>query len=259
MYLGAPIKTGVRREGKSVSTDRPTSRRGLLIGAAGLAAIAWSWQRFGMKDVKLAFEPIPGLVGWEAAQTGGLTAIGGSATDAVFLGLDDPGIEPLPAEALCDALYETTGPGTPVAVFTDFFCPNCQIMDATLAARSDLALTWHELPLLGPNSERVARAMVASRQQNGGDALKRSLSKAPFRPSPRFFAAVAEDAGLDPQALLDAMESPSVDAALAKSRAAAEALGVWGTPAIAIGQRLILGRLASDQIDTLIADTPAGC
>ncbi len=132
-------------------------------------------------------------------------------------------------------------------------------MDATLAARSDLALTWHELPLLGPNSERVARAMVASRQQNGGDALKRSLSKAPFRPSPRFFAAVAEDAGLDPQALLDAMESPSVDAALAKSRAAAEALGVWGTPAIAIGQRLILGRLASDQIDTLIADTPAGC
>ena len=236
-----------------------TSRRGLLIGVAGLAAIAWSWQRFGIEKVNLTFEPIPDLPGWQRAQAGRLTTVGGTATDAVFLGIGDDRVDPLPADQLCDTLYRSAGQGTPIAVFTDFFCPNCRVMDATLAARNDLHITWHELPLLGDNSERVARAMIAASAQNGVQDLKAQLLKAPFRPSPRTFATAAIAANLVPDQLLDDMKSGWVTDRLAETRAAAETLGIWGTPALAMGTTLVLGRLTPAQIDTLVSETAADC
>ena len=236
-----------------------TSRRGVLIGAAALAAIGWSWQRFGVQDVNFAFAPIPGLPGWQVGQAGELTTPGGNATSAVFLGIGEETVDPLPPERLCDALYRAGGNGTPVAVFTDAFCPNCRIMDPMLAAREDLAITWHDLPLLGPNSERVARALVAAELQGKGTAFRKAVSEALFRPGPRFFTEAAEQAGIDGERLLEDLESEAVTQRLAETRAAAETLGVWGTPAIAIGQTLVMGRLDRRQLDRLLERPLGNC
>ncbi len=236
-----------------------TSRRGVLIGAAALAAIGWSWQRFGVQDVNFAFAPIPGLPGWQVGQAGELTAPGGHATSAVFLGIGEETVDPLPPELLCDTLYRAGGKGRPMAVFTDAFCPNCRIMDPMLATREDLAITWHDLPLLGPNSERVARALVAAELQGKGAAFRKAVSEALFRPGPRFFTETAAQTGIDSKRLLEDLESEAVTARLAETRAAAETLGVWGTPAIAIGQTLIMGRLDSRQLDRLLEQPLGNC
>ena len=138
-------------------SDSPkTSRRNLFLGLGGLAAVAVGWQVFGARTRVLEFSPIQGLEGWRQAQAGGITAPGGSATSAVLVGIDDEDITPLSPTGLCPALFQNREGGVPVAVFSDFFCPNCRELDARLAKRTDIAITWHQLPLLGPSSKLVA-------------------------------------------------------------------------------------------------------
>ena len=230
-----------------------SSRRGLLIGAAGLAAVAWSWQTFGVRRVNFAFEPIPGLDGWQIGQAGELTRPGGNATSAVFFGIGAPEITPLPASRLCETLFRTATAGRQVAVFTDAYCPNCRIMDPMLASRSDLALTWHELPLLGDASEAAARALTAADLQGGYLALKRQLLGTAFAPIPSRIARAATAAGLDADRLIRDMEGDAVAARLTETRGAAQTLGIWGTPAIVIGTSVVMGRLRRDDLDHLLS------
>ena len=177
----------------------------------------------------------------------------------MFLGLGDTPVEPLPAARLCGALYRAPDPGTQVAVFTDAFCPNCRIMDPMLAARDDLAITWHDLPLLGPNSERVARALIAAHLQGKGTVFRKAIAEAMFRPSPRFFTDAATSAGVDAARLLADMENDVVTTRLAETRATGETLGIWGTPAIVIGKTVIMGRLDSEALDRLLSLPLGAC
>jgi hypothetical protein len=225
----------------------------LLVVAAGLAAVAWSWQIFGVREVNIAFDPIPGLEGWKSGLAGDLSAPGGNAADAVFLGIGTEAVEPLPEARLCATLFARPGPGTPVAVFTDAYCPNCRLMDPMLAGRGDLAVTWHDLPLLGEASETAARALAAAELQNGTIALREEFLKTGFAPVPSRLARAATAAGLDAGRLIADMDSPAVAARLAETRAAAQALGIWGTPAIVVGKSVVLGRLRSDGLDRLLS------
>jgi len=235
------------------------SRRGLLVGAAGLAAVAWSWQKFGVREVNFAFDPIPGLDGWRIGLAGEMTTPGGSATSAVFLGIGGREVTPLPASRLCEALFRTAGPGTPVAVFTDAYCPNCRVMDPMLASRGDLALTWHELPLLGEASEAAARALTAAELQGSYLALKREILGTAFAPVPSRIARIAEAAGLDADRLIRDMDGEAVATRLAETRSAASTLAVWGTPALVIGTSVVMGRLRSEDLDRLLDLPPGTC
>ena len=146
-------------------------------------------------------------------ETGAISA--GSPADAVFLGIGDEAPTHLSPKALCAHLYPNGDTGA-VTLFTDVQCPNCQSLDAKLQARRDrIRLNRIELPLLGPRSETVAKARLA-------------------------------------QALNVESESPEVAAQLARNHAAAETLGIWGTPALTIGKSLVIGDLSPDQLDDLI-------
>ncbi len=242
-----------------------TSRRNLLFGVAGLAAIAWGWQRFGVRRERLAFSPINGLDGWRRAEAGGLSLGRGSATSSVFLGIGEEGVPPLPASALCAALYQSAASPV-IAVFTDFFCPNCRILEARLEARladaPDISLVWHQLPLLGPSSVRAARAAAAAGLQGGYDAFRRRLITAPFRPTVNFFGETAEAVGLNGNQLIADMDGPEVAGRLLASHRAAETLGIYGTPAFAIGRTLVMGAVQGDTLDQLlaeVAESPVTC
>lgn len=233
------------------------SRRGVLIGAAGLAAIAWSWQRFGVEKVNLAFEPIPRLDGWRQARTGSVS-LGGSATNAVFLGIGEESATPLPPEALCETLYANGQPGLPIAVFTDINCPNCRSLEAKLDTRKDgLSIRYLQLPLLGPGSETAARVAIASEILSGIPAepprnLRGSGLQALLR-------AHAERTGLEVDELRAEMDTPAVDARLAIHRGAAETLGIFGTPAMTIGKTLVIGDVSSETLDELLAMAHPAC
>lgn len=235
--------------GKGLADAKNKSRRGLLLGLAGLSAVAWSWQKFRRSEQSLSFVPISGLPGWQRAETGAVSR--GSATDAVFLGLGDDTIVPLPPEKLCETLYPRPGAGLPVAVFTDINCPNCRSLETKLAARRDrLSITYLELPLLGPLSEAAARVSIAAHLLSG------MPSEPPHSLRGAGISAVidfhAKRTGLDPAILGDKMDLPAVDAFLALHASTAEALGVWGTPAMTIGKTLIMGDVSSATLDALL-------
>lgn len=217
-----------------------------------LAAIALGWQRFGVRSRTLEFAPLPGLEGWQQTQSGGITSPGGNSTSAVFAGIDSEEITPLSSSGLCPALYQNREGGVPIAVFTDFFCPNCRTLDARLARRDDLAITWHQLPLLGPSSELVAQALMAADRQGKYAAMRDQLLTSPFRPMLQSFLEAAIIAGLDAEKLGRDMFESAVANRLAESRSAAETLKVWGTPALTIGRTLALGALDNAQLEQLV-------
>lgn len=225
-----------------------------MLGVGALASVAAAWHVFGVRDPPLRFVPLDGLDGWRRAETPGVTVSGGGAAGAVLAGIDDVRVTPLPSEALCPALYQTAASGVPVAVFSDFFCPNCRILDARLGRRSDLAITWHQLPLLGPNSERFARVLMAADAQGGYVAMRDALLSRPLRPSRRGFVEAAGFAGLDSAAFERALDAPATDRRLADTAAAAETLAIWGTPAFTIGRILVIGTVSDAQLDTLVAE-----
>lgn len=235
-----------------MSKNTSTSRRNLFLGVGALAAIAWGWHKFGVRSRTLKFSPLSGLDGWQQTQSGGITSPGGNATSAVFAGIDSEEITPLSSNGLCPALYQNREGGVPVAVFTDFFCPNCRLLDARLATRDDLAITWHQLPLLGPSSKLVAQSLMAADRQGGYRAMQDRLLAAPFRPMLQNFLEAAIVAGLDAERLGRDMFESSVANRLAESRSAAETLKVWGTPALTIGRTLAMGALDSAQLDQLV-------
>ena len=230
------------------------SRRDLLLGGAALAGVAWGWQIWVHRPRPLAFEDIPGLPGWRRVTTGEVTGGGGNATSAVFAGLSgEEAVPPWPANRLCPAVFRDRGDEViPFAMFTDPFCPYCRVLMPRLIARG-MRVTWHEWPLLGPASELASRAGVAAGLQGGYEAYQTRLMSRPFRPSPVHIAGLAEEAGLDSAALLQAMDGAEVAERLLETRRIASTLGLIGTPALVIGQTVAMGAIESETIDRIVA------
>lgn len=234
------------------------SRRNFVLGAAALVGLGAA-SRWYFQNPPLEFAPIKGLDGWRYTTSGGLTAPQGNATSAVLAGIDDERIAPLPADQLCDVLHTNPAKGVPVAIFSDFFCPNCPGLEARLTRRDDLSVTWHELPLLGQASEFVSQVTIAAELQGRRD-FRRHLRTTPIRPTRSNFVLAAREAGLDVRRFEQDLNGPTVPAQLATSRAVAETLKVWGTPAFVVGKTVALGALSEKQIDWLIdAERYTGC
>jgi protein-disulfide isomerase len=213
------------------------------------------WQQFGRRGPSLEFAPLRDAGDWSFAMAGQVTQAAG--TDFLTIGLQS-GPDPLPVSRLEDVVHrDATGTGVPVAVFSDFFCPYCRGLIGRLKARDaqpSIDITWHELPLLGDNSVLVAQAAEAAALQEGYVPFYNQLLADGFRPAPRWMAQIAERAGLDAARLTEDMTGPEVAARLADTAAAAKRLGIFATPGIAIGKRVILGALDKDLMEEIIAD-----
>jgi predicted DsbA family dithiol-disulfide isomerase len=233
-------------------------RRTVLAGAALLAAPVLALRAFAPAETAFAFAEIPGAPGFRRLEEGRVsTAVGDP-----FVGLRVPGAPappgPLPPGALCAALF---GPdpfpdGTvPVASFSDYYCPYCRDLTARLSARSaqGLGIVWHELPLLGDASEAAARAALAADLQGAYPAFQARLLRAAFQPTDAYLTEVGQGLGLDTVRLLADAGGPIVARRLAASARAAATLGIGGTPALVVGRTLVLGAIADDRLDALIA------
>lgn len=232
-------------------------RRKLLL-LAGAAALVAGWQRFAVRPVALDFRPVPGAPEWQFATAGKVSGLSGS--DLLTIGLA-PGPAPLPAERLGEVVHRDHAGGPPVAVFSDFFCPFCRELIAriqVMAADGEVrSVSWHELPLLGPNSDLAARAAEAASLQGGYPEFHAQLLADGFRPLSEWMALVAERAGLEGSRLERDMDGPLVAARLSDSAAAAARLGFLGTPGLVIGRRAVLGGLGRDVMSALLDSADA--
>jgi protein-disulfide isomerase len=145
--------------------------------------------------------------------------------------------------------------------FFDYRCAYCRrvvlSMQALLDEDRDLRMVFKELPVLGPDSVRAARAALASRQQNGYVPFHFALMTADDL-SLAGIRAVADSVGLDPDRLERDMASAEVSAAIDANYRLANELGIEGTPAFVIGDQLIPGAVDKARLEQLIREQRQG-
>ena len=160
-------------------------------------------------------------------------------------------------------------PATPVAgnpegdvalvEFFDYRCGYCRrvlsSMQALMEEDDQLKVVFKELPVLGEDSVRAARAALASHQQDESLYLDFHLALMSAEDlSAQGIRTIAADIGLDPDQLETDMESDEVSKAIDDNYQLASALGIEGTPAFVIGDNLVPGAVDKDRLAALIEE-----
>ena len=145
--------------------------------------------------------------------------------------------------------------------FYDTRCPYCRHMLPTMTEflRSDpnVRVVYKDWPILGPASQLESRALLAAQRQNGYFKLQEALM-ASSTPSTRdSIRAEAGRLGLDGDRILHDMDDPAIKARLDNNLALAQQIGLQGTPAIIIGQRLIGGAMDLAELRQAVAEARA--
>jgi protein-disulfide isomerase len=145
--------------------------------------------------------------------------------------------------------------------FFDYRCTYCRrvvgSMQALLENEASLKIVFKDLPVLGEDSVRAARAALASREQDGYVPFHFALMQASDL-SHAGIMATARDVGLDAERLAEDMQRPAIQEAIDANYALADQLGIDGTPAFVIGDQLIPGAIGEAQLKQLIDRQRAG-
>jgi protein-disulfide isomerase len=145
--------------------------------------------------------------------------------------------------------------------FFDYRCTYCRrvvpALQALLEEDAELRVVFKELPVLGEDSVRAARAALASRNQDAYVEFHFALMDAADL-SQGGILALAREIGLDPERLARDMEAPEVQAVIEANYALASRLGIEGTPAFVIGETLIPGAVGKARLVELIEGERAG-
>ena len=141
--------------------------------------------------------------------------------------------------------------------FFDYRCGYCKrvkpTLETLLAENDDLRLVYKEFPILGPESTLAARAALAARAQGGYGPFHTALMEADGALERAHILEIARSVGLDDERLAQDMDEPAIDALIEGNAALAQDLGIRGTPAFVIGDRVIGGALPIAEFRTAIA------
>ena len=142
-----------------------------------------------------------------------------------------------------------------VVEFYDPRCPYCRQMLPVLAgliqANPQIRLVLKDIPILGAASVLESRALLAAQRQGGYARMQSATMASAAMPTPASMRALAEREGLDGGRLERDMADPAIQARLDKNLKLASALGIEGTPALVIGDRLIPGAVSLADLQRL--------
>jgi protein-disulfide isomerase len=143
-----------------------------------------------------------------------------------------------------------------LVMFTDYSCGFCKAsapdIDTLLASDPKLKVVWREIPVLGPRSETAARvALAVARRGANYPAFHRALfaAQAPDTPA---LAKAARTAGADPATMAREAGAPEIAREIDANLALAGRLGVSGTPAFVVGNRMLSGAVGHDVLKQAI-------
>ena len=148
--------------------------------------------------------------------------------------------------------------------FFDYQCGFCKrVMPALrelLRSDGNIRMVFKEFPILGAASVIAARAALAAWKQDRGGyrTFHFALMATKGKLSEDKIMAVAVESGLDMDRLRRDMAAPEIDDVLQKNLRLADALGIRGTPAFVIGDRLVPGAIDLKTFRKLIADARKG-
>lgn len=143
--------------------------------------------------------------------------------------------------------------------FMDYRCGYCKKafpeVDELLKTDGNIRFIVKEFPILGEQSVLAARFAISVRDQAGADAYAKvhdALMTLRADISEDSLAALAEQLGLDADAIIVGMSAPEVDAELAANRALAAALDINGTPGFIFEDQLVRGYVPLDTMVQII-------
>ena len=140
--------------------------------------------------------------------------------------------------------------------FFDYRCPYCKQMHAPITQlRNDdrqVRFVHIQLPILGPESVIASRVALAAQAQNRYLQVHEALMSARTLDEPTIMR-IAQQSGCDMTRLRADMNSSAITAQIDANRRLAEELGVTGTPAFVIADRLVPGAVDPTTLRGLIA------
>ena len=131
------------------------------------------------------------------------------------------------------------------------------LREVVLRDKPDVRLVIKEFPILSQSSLVAAQAAIAAEMQ--GKFVDYHIGMMTYRGqiTNDVVMRVAEQAGLDNTQLQKDMESVETAAIIQRTREAAAALALNGTPALVIGDTVVPGAIGLDELVGLIADERA--
>ena len=144
-----------------------------------------------------------------------------------------------------------------VVEFFDYQCGFCKralpTMEDLLETDANVRVVWKEFPILGPVSRVAALAAMAADRQGLYLPFHLALMREAELTEEKIFE-LAGRTGLDAERLLRDMKDPAIGEYLDETRALAQELGIGGTPAFVIGDRLVPGVIDSARMKQLVAE-----
>jgi len=139
--------------------------------------------------------------------------------------------------------------------FFDYACPYCRAskndVDRLLAEDKNLKVVYRDFPVLGPASDEAAMASLSAAQQGRYGAYHDAMFEG-GRPSKEKVIAAVRRARLDEVRTARDLNSAPLRAELTKNLDLGRALGLTGTPAYVIGDRILAGAVGYDELKKAI-------
>jgi protein-disulfide isomerase len=154
-------------------------------------------------------------------------------------------------------------PEAPITIveFSDFTCPYCQIVRPVLesfveARKGRVKLVFKPFPIeTHAGALEIAQAAEWARDQKLFWPMHDALFSSPGSHTPEELAAIAREAGGDPQSLLAALADGRYLPRIRESQAEARAAGIKGTPSLFInGRPLVLMDYSDDGLEFVLKD-----
>lgn len=141
--------------------------------------------------------------------------------------------------------------------FTDFACTYCRAsvkdLELLTKAHPDLRVVVRELPILSPASHEAARMALAAARQGKYPAFHNAMFAGP-RPSTQSIAAAAQKAGMDMAAASLVASGAEAEAEVRRNVDLATRLGIQGTPAWVVGDKLLVGAVGRERLEQAIVE-----
>ncbi len=140
-----------------------------------------------------------------------------------------------------------TLPTVKLVEFLDYQCGFCRRahpgLETLMAENPDVRLITKQIPILGPVSLYAARAVIAADRLGEFPPFHRALMESRVRLSEETILRLAEQSGIDREALLAEMASgrQADEQALTRNGELARNLGITGTPAFVVGDTVLRG------------------
>jgi protein-disulfide isomerase len=141
--------------------------------------------------------------------------------------------------------------------FFDYNCPYCRQsvadVERLLAEDPKLKVVYRDMPVLGPESERFARASLSAAEQGRYRGFYSNAFRGQGALNQERLIRTVRAAGLNEAKVAADLSSKAIEAEIRKNLDLGRALGLTGTPSYVVGDQILSGAVGFEELKAAIA------